>query len=158
MGRSIAAIASLFIALLTACGTGGPYHASGPAAREGHGVLSPPETVPSVLGGIPPKHAFEADASGAFSRTVFTANEDSNVRVTVRDISLPPKQQARPFTLPGAVLLEVRAGRGAAGVAGRSTELSEATTMAIPAGTPVTLTNESDQALAVRLYVMEAKR
>lgn len=158
MTRSAALTASVLILLLVSCARGGPYHPSGPAAREGHGILPPPETPPSVLGGVQPKHAFEHDPSGAFSRTVFVANDHPDVRITVRDITVPPKQQVRPITLPDAVLFEVRAGRGAASVAGQTTELTEAKAMAIPAGTAVALSNASDQALVVRLYVIEAKR
>jgi len=150
--------ASILILLLAACARGGPYHPSGPAAREGHGILPPLKAPPSVLGGVPPKQAFELDPSGAFSRTVFVADDQPDIRITVRDITVAPKQPTRPITLPDVALLELRAGRGAVSVAGQTTELTGAKAMAIPAGTAVVLSNGSDQALVVRQYVIEAKR
>src|ERR1700751_1920460 len=77
-------------------------------AAEGRGLLPEPASPPETLGGVPPPNPFQADPSGIFSRTVFETNEDPNFKLTIRDYSFPPANQAHTLTLPAAAVLHNR--------------------------------------------------
>ena len=160
MGRLIALLAFPLVLLVAGCmsSTADPVTSpQGPPAKEGRGLLPPPETPPGgVLGGVPPQHAFERDAAGAFSRTVFSANS-ARLAVSARDVSVPAHRQTQAYRLPGAVLVQVNAGTGTATVGRGETDLSSGRVFTVSAGTPLSFSNTGDQELALRLYVMEGQ-
>ncbi len=157
MGRSAALLAFPLMLLAGCASTADPAKSpQGPPAAEGHGLLPPPAATSERLAGVPPKHEFALDPSGAFSRTLFTA-DGPRLTVTARDIHVPPHRETQPMRLPGAVLVQVNAGGGTATLDATRTELSAARLFTVSAGTRIAFRNTGDGELSIRLYVMEAR-
>jgi quercetin dioxygenase-like cupin family protein len=128
----------------------------GPLAPQGRGELPRPAAPAGVLQGTPPKHAFELDSTGAFSRTTFSGDA-SGFAVTAQDIIVPAHQQTQAAQFPGAALVQVNAGSGTATIGTASMELHSAQFFAVPAGTSILFNNSKDQELTIRLYLVEAR-
>lgn len=126
-------------------------------AREGRGLLPPPAEMPATLGGIPPPHPFEADLSGGFSRTIFETDEDPNFNLIIRDFSFPPDRQPHTVTLPSAAFLHFLSGQGEISIAKKPLALTGAARMPVPAGAPIDVVNNGEQAVVVRALIVEAK-
>lgn len=158
MSRLLPLLALPFVIGISGCViTGDPVTSpQGPPAREGRGLLPPPQAQSGPIAGTPPKHVFERDTTGAFSRTVFSATS-AHWHVTARDITVPPHQQTLERQLSGAALIEVNAGVGTATVGGVPTTLVSARRFTVAAGAPFSIANSGDQELAIRLYVIGAQ-
>ena len=126
-------------------------------AAEGQGLLPEPTTVPETLGGVPPPHPFETTPTGVLARTVFETNEDPNFKLTIRDYSFPPANQAKTLTLPAAALLQNRSAHGDFSIANQKLDLTGTARIAVPSGAPVDVTNNGDRAVVVRSITIEPK-
>ena len=126
-------------------------------AEEGRGLLPEPTTAPETLGGVPPPHPFETTPSGVLARTVFETNEGPNFKLTIRDYSFPPGDQAKTLTLPAAAVLQNRSTLGDISVANQKVDLQGTARIAVPEGAAIAVTNNPDTSVVVRTITLEPK-
>jgi len=115
--------------------TGSPVAATGPSA----GALSP--------------HPFSRDASGTFTRTLFSGPGPKNITVTVRDIEVGPSRIQEIPALPGPAVVEWLEGHGTFSVAGGPAQAIGGEFKVIPSSQPITINNLGRQAVGFRLYI-----
>jgi hypothetical protein len=146
-----AAIVGIAMSIGTAC-------AQNPAlAPEGRGLLAQPAEAPTELGGVPPPHVFAPDPSGAFSRTIFATNEDSDFSIMVRDYSFPPDKQKHTVVLPSGAFAHLVSGSGDVTMANNRLDLSSIARAPLPANAPIEVTNNGENPIVVRMLIVEAK-
>jgi quercetin dioxygenase-like cupin family protein len=123
---------------------------------EGRGLLPPPAEMPATLAGTPPPHPFVSDPSGGFSRTIFETDEDPNFKLIIRDFSFLPTGSPH-FTLPSGAFLHILGGQGEISIAKQRLALTAGARTAVPAGAPLDVVNNGEQAVVVRALIVEAK-
>jgi hypothetical protein len=148
----LSTLAAVLIALAPSAG----FAQDNQLAAEGRGLLPEPTAPPETLGGASP-NAFQADPSGIFSRTVFETNEDPNFKITIRDYSFPPSNQAKTLTLPAAALVQNHSAHGEFSIANQKLDLAGAARVAVPPGAPIGVTNNGDRAVVVRTITLDPK-
>jgi hypothetical protein len=126
-------------------------------APEGRGLLTAPAEMPASFGGTPPPHPFVSNPSGGFSRTIFETDEDPNFKLVIRDFSFPPDRQTHTVTLSSGAFLNILGGQGEISIAKNRLPLNAAARTAVPAGAPIEVVNNGEQAVVVRALIVEAK-
>jgi hypothetical protein len=147
---------STLVAVLIALAPSAGFAQDNQPAAEGRGLLPEPTAPPETLGGTSP-NPFQADPSGIFSRTVFETNEDPNFKLTIRDYSFPPANQARTLTLPAAAVLQNRSPQGEISVNKQAVDLSGTARVAVAPGAPVDVMNNGDRAVVIRSIIVTPK-
>jgi len=125
-------------------------------APEGTGLLPEPSEEPA-LGGTSPAHPFEPDASGGFSRIVFSSEEDPNFKVVIREYAFPPDNKPHVVTLRAAAVVHVLGEGLGIAVAKAPLELKGSTRAAVPANTPIEVTNHGEREVVIRFTTFEGK-
>jgi hypothetical protein len=128
-----------------------------PLAPDGRGLLPKPATIPATLQGTSSPHPFEPDPSGGFSRTVFETDEDPNFKLSIRDFSFPPDRQTHTITLSSAAFLHTFGEQTEISIAKKRVALSPLVRTVVPAGAPIDVVNNGEQAVVVRVLIVEAK-
>jgi hypothetical protein len=126
-------------------------------APEGRGLLPRQAEFPATLGGAWPPHAFEPDASGGFSRTVFETDEDPRFKLVIREFSFPPDRKPHTLALPSTAFLHLLSGPGEINIAGQRLMLAPVARTAVPAAAPIEVLNSGEQPMVVRALIVEAK-
>jgi hypothetical protein len=145
------AMKTLFYLVVVLAGTLSP--ASGQQlAPEGRGLLPGPTEAPTHLGGVPPPHPFEVDASGALARTVFTSS-DAKLPITVRQISIPPDRQTR--TLNVAPFAQIRRQGATELLANKELIESPDRNIAVPPNTLIEATNKTETATVLQINCVD---
>lgn len=126
-------------------------------APEGVGLLPEPSEEPA-LGGTPPARPFEPDASGGFSRIVFSSEEDPNFKVIIREYAFPPDNKAHVVTLRAAALVHVLGEGVSIAVAKEPLELKAGARATVPANTPIEVTNRGEREVVIRFLTFEGKQ
>jgi hypothetical protein len=128
-------------------------------------ALSPLRPTAAQVAGDPAQRQRPATAMyrqlvpGLLARTRIAADAPRDRRVELWDLLVGPGKRSDSVTLPGGVVLEVRAGSGRIIIAGRERELRPGSTLAIADGTPFVLVNgRDDLGLSLRATVISARR
>jgi quercetin dioxygenase-like cupin family protein len=145
------------MAMAAAVWTGSALAQGQAPAREGRGLLAPSAELRAEGGGVPPAHVFEPDASGAFSRTIFSTDDDPDFNIRIREYSFPPDRQTHTVTLPSAAFIHLLSGSGRISVGKKPLDVSAAARSAVPAGVPIDVATDGDDPLVVRALIVEAK-
>jgi hypothetical protein len=75
----------------------------------------------------------------------------------IRELLIGPKGRLRLDALRGPALLDARSGKGRVTAGDYSGQLRIATATSVAPGMPIELSNDSDDTLVLRLYVVEAR-
>lgn len=75
----------------------------------------------------------------------------------VRDIEVAPGKTADGLAFPGAVIIEIRNGKGSGRVAGKSRDIAPGDIVAQSQGDPIVIDNSGTVPLSVRVYVIGAR-
>ena len=126
-------------------------------APEGRGLLPKPAEMPATLRGTPSPHPFMPDPSGGFSRMIFETDENPDFKIIIRDFSFPPDKQRHTITVPSAAFAQLLSGSGEISIANKRLELAPGARTAVPAGAPIEVVNNGEQAVVVRALIVEAK-
>jgi hypothetical protein len=126
-------------------------------APEGAGLLPEPSEE-AALGGTPAAHPFEPDASGGFSRIVFSSEEDPNFKVVIREYAFPPDNKPHVVTLRAAAVVHVLGEGVSVAVAKAPLELKAAARATVPANTPIEVTNRGEREVVIRFITLEGKQ
>lgn len=124
-------------------------------ARDDRGPL------PRPAAGLPAQDSvrqpFTEVAPGVFARTAFRTEPRPGLRVEVRDIEVAPGKTADGLAFPGAVIIEIRNGKGSGRVAGKSRDIAPGDIVAQSQGDPIVIDNSGTVPLSVRVYVIGAR-
>jgi len=126
-------------------------------AREGRGLLPPPTEMPAAVGGTPTPHPVERGPSGSLARTIFETDEDPNFKLIIRDFSFPPDRQPHSVTLPSAAIVRSLGASSEIKIDNRRLVLAVGERAAVPASVPIEVTNNGEQAMILRVLIVEAK-
>ena len=121
-------------------------------APQGKGPLPPVDNRLPARDSIP--NRFDEIAPGVFSRAVYHTPPSSRPSVEVRDIEVAAGKAAAGLTFPGAAVIEVRSGKGAARLGSKSQELQAGGTFGISEGDSLQLANREAGPLSLRVYVI----
>jgi hypothetical protein len=117
----------------------------------------PPPDLP-IFAGQPATHPFEAmSGQAAASRVLFEGAGPDNTQIVIREMLIGPGADVRLDALPGLALVDPRSGVGTLRAGDRSEQLQIGTAISVKPGIPIELTNDGDDSLMLRLYIVEAR-
>ena len=123
-----------------------------------HGPLPPPPSDSLAFAGVPPRHPFQKDATGALVRTIFEADGPSDTRFEVRDLLIPPHSKSELRALPGPAVIELATGSARLSFGEKAEALDLGAEMkTLAAGTSASVENSGSVAAMLRLYVIRAR-
>ncbi len=102
-------------------------------------------------------HTFKSQASGFFSRTLFSAPGPANTTITIRDIIVGPRQTQSVPASPGPALLNRFEGHGTFSIGGGPPRTLANDFEVVPAGQALTIHNPNGPPIGFRLYVFSGK-
>jgi hypothetical protein len=147
-----ALLSAVTVLTIAACG------AARGQPEPGTGELPPPRPNAPVFAGQPIAHPFQSVAGEpAATRVLFQGPGPNNTQVTIRELLIGPKGQVHLNALPGPALIDTRSGTGSLRAGDRSGPLQIATATSVAPGVPIELRNDGEDALVLRLYVVEAR-
>jgi quercetin dioxygenase-like cupin family protein len=124
-------------------------------AADGGGPLPPVDSSLQARDSI--QHPFDEIAPGVFSRVVYRTPPSAGPGVEVRDIELAQGKAIAPLTFPGAVVIEVRSGKGSLRLASKSQEVQAGGTFGLSQGDSLQLANKEAGPLSLRVYVIGSR-
>jgi hypothetical protein len=125
-------------------------------AQEGRGTLPEPALQGADTVATRPAVPFTEIAPGVFQRTVFGAADPAGLAAEVRELEVGPKHETGRLALPGAAIIEVRAGDGEMTLP-RQTALRAGATVAVAHGEALAIANRGGAPLSLRVYLVTAK-
>jgi hypothetical protein len=124
-------------------------------AAQGGGPLPPVDSGLQAHDSI--QNPFDEIAPGVFSRVVYRTPPATAPSVEVRDIELARGKGAASLTFPGAVVVEVRNGKGSIRLAGKSQEVQAGGTFGLSQGDSLQVANKEAVPLSLRVYVIGSR-
>jgi hypothetical protein len=144
---------SAIIALAFAAGGA----AWGQDQEPGVGELPPPPPDLPLFAARPVARPFEqVQGQPGASRILFEGPGPDNTQVTIRELLIGPKGHLRLEALRGPALIDARSGTGRLQLGDQSALLQIATARSVAPGVPIEVSNDGDDTLVLRLYVVEA--
>ena len=126
-------------------------------AVEGRGVLPPPPPASEIkYAGPKSSHPYASVSPGVLTRTIYRT-ESPDFNIEIRDVVIGPGKQLPAQSFHGTAVMEVDAGKGAAGLGERKAELHGGLMTLAPSQTRIRLSNTGVGPLLVHLYVIEGK-
>jgi hypothetical protein len=124
----------------------------------GMGELPPPSLDLPIFAGQPATHPFEAmSGRAAASRVLFEGAGPDNTQIVIREMLIGPGADVRLDALRGPALVDLRSGAGTLRAGDRLEQLQIAKAISVKPGVPIELTNDGDDSLMLRLYVVETR-
>jgi hypothetical protein len=93
----------------------------------------------------------------AASRVLFEGAGPDNTQIVIREMLIGPGADVRLDALRGLALVDPRSGVGTLRAGDRSEQLQIGTAISVKPGIPIELTNDGDDSLMLRLYIVEAR-
>ncbi|MBX6331759.1 MAG: hypothetical protein IRY91_07925 [Gemmatimonadaceae bacterium] len=125
-------------------------------AQEGRGTLPEPTLQGADTSAARPAVPFIEIAPGVFQRTVFGATDPAGLAAEVRELEVGPNRETGRLALPGAAIIEVRAGDGAMTLP-RQTPLRAGATVTVAQGESLAIANPGGAPLSLRVYLVTAR-
>jgi hypothetical protein len=111
-----------------------------------------------IFAGRPATHPFEAmSGQAAASRVLFEGAGPDNTQIVIREMLIGPGAHVRLDSLPGPALIDLRSGAGTLRAGDRSEQLQIAKAISVKPGIPIELTNDGDDSLMLRLYIVKTR-
>ncbi len=124
----------------------------------GIGELPPPSPDLPISSGQPATHPFAAiSGQAAASRVLFEGAGPDNTQIVIREMLIGPGADVRLDALPGPALVDLRSGIGSLRTGDRPEQLEIANAISVKPGIPIELTNDGDDSLMLRLYIVETR-
>lgn len=125
----------------------------------GRGLLARPPEGSIRFSDYRPDRPFEPVAPGLLSRTVFSEQTASGLRIEVRELLVGPKQANVRHVLHAAALLDVRSAVGAtlARGDGKGAALAAGATLKVAEGEAFVIENRGDEPLVVTATLFSAR-
>lgn len=124
----------------------------------GMGELPPPSSDLPIFAAQPATHPFEAaPGQPAAMRVLFEGAGPDNTQIIIREMLIGPGADVRLDALPGSALIDPRSGSGTLRAGERTEQLEIATAVSVEPGVPIQLTNDGDNSLLLRLYIVETR-
>ncbi len=124
---------------------------------KGVGIIPTPPPEQLKFSNYQPQTPFTQVAPGVAVRTLFATEENAPYRLEIQDVILAPGQPAATLPLAGAAIVEVVSGTGEANAGNQRQELKARSAFAVTEGEPLSLRNNGDQHLELRLLVIKAR-
>jgi hypothetical protein len=121
------------------------------------GELPPPSPDLPIFAGQPATHPFEPMSGPTASRVLFEGAGPDNTQIVIREMLIGPGADVRLDALPGPALVDPRSGVGTLRAGDRSEQLQIAKAISVKPGIPIELTNDGDDSLMLRLYIVETR-
>ena len=120
--------------------------------------LPPPPAGLEIFQGKPSAHPFEAlPGQAAAERVLFEGAGPDNTEIIIREMLIGPGADVRLEAVPGPALIDPRSGVGTLRAGERSEQLQIASAISVAPGVPIELSNDGDDSLLVRLYIVETR-
>jgi hypothetical protein len=124
----------------------------------GIGELPPPSPDLPISAGQPATHPFAAmSGQAAASRVLFEGAGPNNTEIVIREMLIGPGADVRLDALRGPALVDPRSGAGTLRAGDRSEQLQISTAISVEPGIPIEITNDGDNSLMLRLYIVETR-